>query len=216
MQHIHSKPWLIGEFFLLMVALPTLLYFVLPIKMLLLVIWSAALLCHLASRKALSTLIPDWWGKSALTWANLEPILLRFAILASLLTLITATTSPELLFNFVRTNPTFWLLVMILYPLLSVVPQEIIFRSFLFTRYRTLFTKPGGMIAASAFAFGYAHILFHNWVAPIMCLIGGAMFALTYTRKRSLALVAFEHALYGDFLFTLGLGRYFFHGAVGH
>src|SRR5690606_19736697 len=128
--------------------------------------------------------------------------------------LLTWWLRPDLLFGFVREKPAFWLLVMFLYPLLSVIPQEIIFRSFFFERYRNLFTHPATMIVASGIAFGFAHILFHNWVAPLLCLIGGIMFATTYHRHRSLLLVAVEHALYGDFLFTLGLGRYFYHGTV--
>jgi membrane protease YdiL (CAAX protease family) len=216
MRHIHSKPWLIGEFFVLMVGIPTLFYFVIPVKYLLPVLWLAALACHFGSRGPLRDLTPDWWGRNAVNWQNLKPILLRFAIAAPLLTLATWLLAPQLLFGFVRTQPIFWLLIMFLYPLLSVVPQEIIFRSFFFTRYRHLFVRPMAIIAASGFAFGYAHILFHNWLAPILCLIGGVIFAQTYATHRSLKLVALEHALYGDFLFTVGLGRYFYHGAVPH
>ncbi len=67
----------------------------------------------------------------------------------------------------------------------------------------------------SGIGFGFAHIVFDNWVAPALCAIGGLIFAHTYRRTRSLALASFEHALYGDLVFTLGLGRYFYHGAVG-
>ncbi|MEJ0010772.1 MAG: hypothetical protein WDN72_10060 [Alphaproteobacteria bacterium] len=37
---------------------------------------------------------------------------------------------------------------------------------------------------------------------------------LPITRRASLLLVAIEHALYGDFIFTVGLGHYFYEGAV--
>ena len=98
-------------------------------------------------------------------------------------------------------------------PLLSVVPQEIIFRRYLFTRFETIFT-PAMMVLVSGLGFGFAHVVFGNWVAPLLCAIGGIMFAQTYARTRSLALVSLEHALYGNFVFTVGLGRYFYHGAV--
>ena len=214
MRHFHSKLWLVGEFLFLMVALPTLLYLLLPLKLLLPTIWLAALLCHMGYRRLMHHPFRTTWRGAAFQWAQVAPLLLRFALSAVLLTGATMLVHPDFLFSFVRTSPAFWLLVMVLYPLLSVVPQEIIFRSFFFARYGTLFTKPWMLVLASGLAFGFAHILFHNWVAPILCVIGGVMFAQTYQKHRSLMLVAFEHALYGDFLFTLGLGKYFYHGAV--
>lgn len=83
----------------------------------------------------------------------------------------------------------------------------------MFDRYKTAFS-PRVLVLVSGVGFGFAHIVFGNWVAPVLCVIGGIMFAQTYARTRSLALVSLEHALYGDFIFTLGLGRYFYHGAV--
>jgi membrane protease YdiL (CAAX protease family) len=71
------------------------------------------------------------------------------------------------------------------------------------------------LVLISGAAFGLAHIVFNNWVAPVLCAVGGVLFAHTYHKTRSLALVCLEHALYGDFVFTVGLGRYFYHGAVG-
>ena len=214
MHHLHSKPWLAVECAVLMMGLPLVLYWILPIRYLLPVIWATALLCHLTYRALTRQSTRDWWNRAAVTRTNLRPILQRFAVSALLMAGATWLCAPQLLFGMVRENPAFWLLVMLLYPLLSVVPQEIIFRSFFFARYRTIFTRPPVMVAASALAFAFAHILFHNWVAPVLCLVGGAMFAQTYRRHGSLALAALEHALYGDFIFTVGLGRYFYHGAV--
>ena len=90
------------------------------------------------------------------------------------------------------------------------------FRSYLFARFSGRLLPPVAMLLVSGLGFGFAHIVFGNWVAPTLCAIGGLLFAQTYQRTRSLALVAIEHALFGDFIFTLGLGRYFYHGAVGH
>jgi len=214
MRHLHSKPWLLAEWAILMIGLPVALYLTLPIRYLLPMIWLIALGCHLAYRALDRQPTHIWWGRGAVTWANLRPILLRFAFSALLLGLITWIWVPELLFGMIRTKPAFWLLVMVFYPILSVVPQEIIFRSFFFTRYQTLFKPEWMLVLASGVAFGMAHILFHNWIAPLLCFIGGVMFARTYAKHRSLMLVAIEHALYGDFLFTLGLGRYFYHGTI--
>ena len=68
------------------------------------------------------------------------------------------------------------------------------------------------MIAASAITFGFVHIVFGNWLAVLLSAIGGVLFSTTYLRTASLAVVCLEHALFGDFLFTIGLGRFFYHG----
>ena len=103
---------------------------------------------------------------------------------------------------------------MLAYPVLSAVPQEFIFCSFFFARFATLFPSTKVMIAVSAIVFAYAHILYINPVAPTLSLIGGYIFASTYAKYKSLALISIEHALYGNALFTVGLGWYFFGGAV--
>lgn len=70
------------------------------------------------------------------------------------------------------------------------------------------------MVAASAVTFAYAHCLYLNPIAPTLSLLGGVIFALTYLRTKSLATVTIEHGLYGDFLFFIGLGMYFYGGNV--
>ena len=103
---------------------------------------------------------------------------------------------------------------MLLYPLFSAVPQGIIYRAFVFHRYGELFVKQWAMIAASGLAFCYAHIYFLNPVAIVLTLGGGIMFAHTYMRSGSLWLSVMEHGFYGDFVFTIGLGHYIYHGAI--
>jgi membrane protease YdiL (CAAX protease family) len=120
--------------------------------------------------------------------------------------------APQMLFSLVRSAPILWLAIMILYPLFSVLPQEFLFRAYFFRRYQALFGRGSAMIAASAIAFGFVHIVFGNWLAVLLSAIGGILFSTTYLRTASLTLVWLEHALFGDFLFTIGLGRFFYHG----
>ena len=202
------------EFALLMVAAPLAMDAMLSVKYLLPAIWLAALYCWLVVRLLAGKGARLGWNSAAITRAACVPILRRFAVSALLMGGLTWALAPELLFGFVREKPLLWAAVMLLYPILSVIPQEFIFRRFFFMRYATLFPKPATMLIMSAVMFGFAHLLFHNWVAPFLCVVGGWMFAQTYDTRRSLALVVLEHALYGDFLFTLGLGRYFYHGTV--
>lgn len=132
---------------------------------------------------------------------ELRAIFLRFAILAPVIVALTAW---------------FWLLIMVLYPVLSVWPQEVLYRAFLFARYRSLFRSDTGIIIASALAFGFAHVIFLNWIAIGMTTVGGLLFARDYARHRSLRLTCLEHSLYGCLIFTVGLGRFFYTGAAWH
>jgi uncharacterized protein len=66
---------------------------------------------------------------------------------------------------------------------------------------------------ASALAFGFVHIIFGSWISVVLSTIGGLLFALTYMKSGSLLLTCIEHALFGDFIFTIGLGQFFYHGA---
>jgi membrane protease YdiL (CAAX protease family) len=116
------------------------------------------------------------------------------------------------LFLFPRARPGIWLGVVILYPVFSVYPQEIMYRTFFFHRYAGLFRTPAAMIAANALLFGWAHILVHNLTAMFLTALGGLLFAYTYHRYRSTLLVAAEHALYGDFVFSVGIGGMFVNG----
>jgi membrane protease YdiL (CAAX protease family) len=122
--------------------------------------------------------------------------------------------SPRTFLNFPRSNPLSWGLGIVLYPLLSVYPQGIIYRAFLFERYRVLFGTGWGIVLASAAAFAFVHIVFRNSLAVLLTLLAGLLFAVRYWQTGSLVASSFEHALYGCAIFTIGLGHWFYHGAV--
>jgi uncharacterized protein len=145
--------------------------------------------------------------------ADLRGLLLRDAIFLLFLGLAVRIFAPQLLFSFVKRAPGFWALVMLLYPLLSVYPQELLYRAFFFHRYQPLFGSGSTMLVASACAFGFVHIIFGNWLAVLLCIIGGFLFSLTYQHSGSLLLTCIDHALFGNFIFTIGLGQFFYHGS---
>jgi uncharacterized protein len=148
------------------------------------------------------------WNLSALEWRT---VLLRDALLIGVLAGAVWYAEPELLFSFVRKAPWQWALVMILYPLLSVLPQELLFRVYFFQRYSSVFGRGVSLMAVNALSFAFVHIIFGNWIAVGLSGIGGVLFASTYDKSRSLLLVSLEHAVFGNFLFTIGLGQYFNH-----
>jgi membrane protease YdiL (CAAX protease family) len=148
------------------------------------------------------------WGNAR---SYLVPMLLRDAVCLLFLGLAVRFFAPDLLFSLVKKAPALWVLVMLLYPLLSVYPQELLYRVFFFHRYAPLFGKGWGMLLASALAFGFVHIIFRNNLAVVLCVIGGFLFAVTYQRSCSLLLTCVDHAIFGNFLFTIGLGQFFYH-----
>lgn len=145
---------------------------------------------------------------------GLRAVVLRFAILAPVIFLVAWWCLPAEFLSLPAERTRLWLAIMLLYPLLSVLPQEIIYRAFIFERYAPLWGRAGGYIAASALAFGYMHILFLNVQAIVMTAILGFILARDYARHRSLGLVCVEHALYGCLIFTVGFGRFFYSGAA--
>jgi uncharacterized protein len=121
---------------------------------------------------------------------------------------------PGAFLAFPRTHFVFWLVVMLLYPVLSAYPQEIIYRTFFFHRYRRLFKSDRAMVVASALFFGAAHMFLGNWIAPVFAFVGGLLFGRTYLRSGSTLQAALEHGLWGDLLFTLGTGWFFYAGSI--
>lgn len=209
-----SKALLWAEFTFLCVILPLQFVYLIAPKHLFGVLWVFALYALWILKRNHGLSLRTIWNGGAFTKDAFLPIMLRFIGLALLLGVWVADDMPDKLFSFPKEKPQLWALVMMLYPLLSVIPQEIVFRPFFFHRYQPLFPQPWLMLAASSIAFGFAHVLFQNWIAVVLCMAGGLLFALTYQRTRSLALAWAEHALYGCFIFTIGLGYYFYHGSL--
>ncbi len=143
---------------------------------------------------------------------QLRSILTLWGLTAVVAVAVVAVLLPDQLFALPSEQPLLWLAVMVFYPLFSVYPQELVFRAFLFERYGPAFG--GWTVAASAVAFGFVHIIFGSWVSVVLSAAGGWIFATRYRRTRSLLVASIEHALYGMLVFTVGLGQFFFHGAV--
>jgi membrane protease YdiL (CAAX protease family) len=158
-------------------------------------------------RGRLLQLAPPWQRP------GLRRVLVRAALVwTGLLAVTLLSCGPDGLFDLPRTRPGIWLAIALLYPVLSVYPQEIMFRAFFFHRYADLLGRPAVRIAVNAALFGWAHVIVHNNMAVLLATAGGILFASTYERSRSLLLVTVEHALYGVFVFTVGLGGMFVSG----
>ncbi len=211
---VRARVWLTIEMLLLYIASPLLVYSLLydhhiPLFTIFPVIF-AAFVIILTLDSGFS------WRESlsrGISLRELGSILAIFAVAAPALTLFAWHDNPRGFLAFPRYAQGIWVMVMVLYPLLSVTTQEIMFRVFFFSRYRHLFGSDiQAAIMLNAVLFTFVHIIFRNPTTLVISFLGGLLFAWRYERTRSFWAVALEHALYGDLIFTLGLGRYFYTG----
>ncbi len=147
---------------------------------------------------------------------ELGSILLVFAAVGGAVALFVFLRLPEQFLNLPTQRPRLWAVVMIFYPLMSVIPQELIYRTFFFHRYGPLFGDARWMaIAVNGLLFGFAHIIFGSYVSIVLTALLGFVVAWRYERTRSFWGAWFEHSIYGCLIFSIGLGRYFFTGVDG-
>lgn len=115
----------------------------------------------------------------------------------------------NLLFIFPKTNFKLWLIVIFIYPFLSVIPQELVYRVFFFQRYFSNINRFYFPMFLNLVVFAYGHLVFSNMHAIIITAIVSPIFTYAYLKKSFLTCVIL-HTLGGQIIFTLGLGKYFF------
>jgi len=107
----------------------------------------------------------------------------------------------------IKSKPLLWVSILFIYSVFSVYPQELVYRTFFFQRYESLFRSNVLFVLVNAALFSLAHIFFRNILVTILTFVGGVLFALTFKKTKSTLLVSIEHALYGCWLFTVGMGE---------
>ncbi|MCG1036209.1 CPBP family intramembrane glutamic endopeptidase [Polaribacter sargassicola] len=116
-------------------------------------------------------------------------------------------TDANNLFYVVLNKPKLWILILLFYSIFSVYPQELIYRTFFFKRYKMLFSNEKMLILMNAILFSMAHLLFKKALVLLLTFIGGILFTFTYKKTNSTLLVSIEHSIYGCWLFTVGMGN---------
>lgn len=201
-----NQKFKIFEFIFLFILIPILFFVkIIPIYLLHVVLWLISLYSLIVLKKYYKA---KFFDKFKLD--DLKYILWRFTLVASFVIFFTYMFFEEYFLIFINEKTKYFLLVMIFYPLLSVIPQEFIFRKFFFKRYSFTFSS-NYLLLINVFCFTWAHIFFNNYLALLVTLLGGYLFAQTYTKTNSFSLVCLEHILYGNLLFTIGLGDYLYH-----
>ncbi|MDX2430076.1 MAG: CPBP family intramembrane metalloprotease [Bacteroides sp.] len=113
------------------------------------------------------------------------------------------------LFNLPRSHPWVFLAMCLFYPIFSAFGQEVIYRTFLFRRYESLFRADWLLTLFSGLTFSFLHIVYYDPVSMILTFMGGIWFARVYQQTRSVLFTAVLHGVMGILIFGVGLGRYF-------
>ncbi|MDO5613293.1 MAG: CPBP family intramembrane metalloprotease [Paracoccus sp. (in: a-proteobacteria)] len=157
----------------------------------------------------------DWrslfrgWRK--IPWA--EAALLAAVTLVSGVIILWLAGRQGAIFGILRSRPEFLLVIWSLYPLLSALPQELIFRPLFFHRYGSLFDNQRQALLVNSAIFSFAHLMYWSWIVAAMTLIGGWVFARAYLRHGFPAAWVL-HAVAGNMIFAVGMGVYFWTGNV--
>ncbi|SHH46023.1 CPBP family intramembrane glutamic endopeptidase [Winogradskyella jejuensis] len=133
--------------------------------------------------------------------------LIKLVGVAILTALYMWLVDPKNLFVVLLNKPLLWVFILFVYSFFSVYPQELIYRTFFFKRYKNLFKSKTLFLIINAALFSLAHIFFQNTLVMFLTFIGGLLFALTFNKTKSTVLVSIEHAVYGCWLFTVGMGN---------
>ena len=208
------QAWLIGELLLIFIAAPLAIRWVIyefrvPLFLALQPVLLGLVVYLLADR---SFLMRRELAQG-FPWSQLAQIIVKFLVIGGCITAATYVWFPHRFLGFPRYAPSLWMMVVVLYPLLSVIAQELVYRTFFFHRYGSLFGSATWLaICVNGALFGFGHVMFGNWIAIIGTAALGTILAYRYTRTRSFWAVWFEHSLYGWLVFTVGLGRFFYTG----
>lgn len=141
--------------------------------------------------------------------AYLKRSVARIVTITILMVWFTWWIFPDLFFRYPVENLKSYLLTFFLYPIASVLPQEIIYRLYFFHRYRKLVPEKYLLMLSNAIIFGLTHFIYGNWIAPIATFLVSWIFIFNYLQTRSLWNVSLEHYFYGLVMFTIGFGHFF-------
>jgi membrane protease YdiL (CAAX protease family) len=167
---------------------------------------AGALLLLLRSRRFPVRSLWQWGSEDG---PQLRRVLCWWLLGSAALAAAVAAWWPDHLFALPRQRTADWALLLAVYPLASVLPQEVLYRAFFLHRYRALLGDGWLLLLANAAAFAILHLAFRNLPAVALTFIAGLLFAHTYRRSGNLPLVLLEHALYGWTVFSVGLDPFF-------
>jgi hypothetical protein len=94
-----------------------------------------------------------------LNWKSFfKGVFIKLMLIALLTSLYVFITDKESLFNMVIGKPKLWVLILFVYSFFSVYPQELIYRTFFFEKYRELIKNKKLLIFINAIVFSFGYI----------------------------------------------------------
>ena len=156
------------------------------------------------------------WGKLASGFGRMSgPVIFWVALLAGLAgTAIMLDQAPRY-FLLIRRNPELALMIAALYPFLSALPQELVFRPLFFERYGPILPRAAWItVPLNAAVFSLAHLMYWSVIVASLTFLGGLVFAFSYRVRQNFPEAVVTHSLAGVILFALGMGVFFYSGNV--
>lgn len=150
-------------------------------------------------------------GIDRIGWGAVGAFALATAIVAGT---VVALTAPAQALILPREHPALFAAIVVLYPPLSALPQEIVFRALFFRRYGVLLPGLWPAILTNAALFALAHLMFWNWIVAGMTFCGGIAFAWAYESRRNFPMAVVLHSVAGWIVFAAGLGMFFYSGNI--
>lgn len=156
------------------------------------------------------------WAELRHNWHNWSwgEVALYTAAMTSFCAALVMATRPEAAFFLLRNRPEFLLVIWFGYPLLSALPQELLFRSLFFRRYHAILPNGRAAYLLNAALFSLAHLMYWSWIVAVMTFAGGLLFTWAYRKRGSFFYAVLLHAIAGNIIFAAGLGVYFYSGNV--
>lgn len=208
----HSRAWLRVEFVTMFIGAPALIALFLP------PIWMFRALGVLTVvGLVLLARTPGFrWAYLLRGWSavRLFPVITVAVGTAAAGYLIMLQWAPDDLFRLIRWRPEVMLIIALFYPLVSALPQELLFRPLYFRRYGAVLPQGASGIVLNAAIFAFAHLMYWSVIVTVMTFAGGLIFAWAYEVRRSFPLAVILHSVAGVVLFALGMGLYFYSGNV--
>nr|WP_237212438.1 CPBP family intramembrane glutamic endopeptidase [Ruegeria lacuscaerulensis] len=166
------------------------------------------LLLHLTPGFAWAELRHNWRNWS---WGELAAFTFAMAVFCSAFVMM---TRPGAAFSLLRHRPELLAVILLAYPVLSALPQELLFRSLFFRRYHAILPNGRAAYLLNAALFSLAHLMYWSWIVTIMTFGGGLLFTWAYRKRGSFFYAVLLHAIAGNIIFAAGLGVYFYSGNV--
>jgi len=203
-----KKTLRIAEFILLFFGVPLIIFFDIGIRYPSSIVIPILIAIFIYLKR-----VPDFKFKDLFTLkiskTKLKKHVLVIFITSVIITVTVYFFDREHFLNLPKSSMIIWGFMCIFYPVFSAFGQEIIYRVFLYYRYRMIFKTDTLFILASGITFSFVHIVYYSHISIILTLLLGLYLAYTYIKTKSVLFTSFLHGFFGDLIFTVGLGGYF-------